>query len=188
MQSDQIIKQRIPTLSTACTLNGTSSMETHSTFRPWVKILIGLFILLTGLIITSIAVLVSSHEFPSAGIGVFLALLIFIWTWMLFGEIRTKAVKVTIENNCIVVSHYLGLGKKKEYGLAVFDGFKTSILPSEYESYEFLYLMEKNKKRVKLSQFYHKNYKELKNSLAKSVKNLGNEKFNMLSELKEIFI
>ncbi len=163
-------------------------MEIKSKFKPWVKVLIGLFVLLTGLIITSVAVFLDDKHLPSPGIMVLLALLIFIWTWMLFGEIRTKAVKVTIAQNHITVSHYIGFGKKKRYSLAAFDGYKTSILPSEYDTYEFLYLMTDNKKRIKLSQFYHKNYKELKDNLTRKVKNLGNEKFNMLREIKEIFI
>ncbi len=163
-------------------------MEIKSALKPWVRVLIGLFVLLTGLIITSVAVFVTAQDFPSAGIIIFLALLVFIWIWMLFGEIRTKAVKVTVENNHITVSNYLGFGKKKRYSLAAFDGYKTSILPSEYDTYEFFYLMADNKKRIKLSQFYHKNYKELKDNLTRKVRNLGNEKFNMLREIKEIFI
>ncbi len=163
-------------------------MEIKSKFKPWVKVLIGLFVLLTGLIITSVAVFLDDKHLPSPGIMVLLALLIFIWTWMLFGEIRTKAVKVTVAQNHITVSHYLGLGKKKDYSLTSFDGFKISVLPSEYETFEVLYLMASNKKKIKLSEFYHQNYNDLKNNLVKNVKKLGNEKFNILHEIQEIFI
>jgi hypothetical protein len=163
-------------------------METKSKFNSWVIILAVLFILLTGLVITSFAVFISSESFPSPGIISFLALLLFTWTWMLFGELRTKAVKVSIGKNNIIVSHYLGLGKKKTYSLTMFDGFKTSLLPSEYNTYEFLYLMVNNKKTIKLSQFYHQNYTELKKVLSKNVKCLGNEQFNIIRALREIFI
>ncbi len=48
--------------------------------------------------------------------------------------------------------------------------------------------MMNDKKIVKLSEFYHRNYSELKTVLAKKVTYLGNEKLNILNELKEIFI
>jgi hypothetical protein len=48
--------------------------------------------------------------------------------------------------NNIIVSQYLGLGRKKIFNLSEFDGFKISLLPSEYDTYEFLYLMMNDKK------------------------------------------
>jgi hypothetical protein len=163
-------------------------MELESKFKPWINILTGLFILFTGLLIFSFSQLLSIEKIPSFGVLIFIGLLVFFWIWIFFGEIRTKAVKVSIEMNNIIVSQYLGLGRKKIFNLSEFDGFKISLLPSEYDTYEFLYLMMNDKKIVKLSEFYHRNYSELKTVLAKKVTYLGNEKLNILNELKEIFI
>jgi len=42
---------------------------------------------------------------------------------------------------------------------------------------------------IKLSQFYHKNYEELKTGISDAkIKDLGFEDFSYLRELKEIFI
>ncbi len=50
--------------------------------------------------------------------------------------------------NNIIVSQYLGLGRKKIFNLSEFDGFKISLLPSEYNTYEFVYLIIDNKKSL----------------------------------------
>ncbi|MBC7850463.1 MAG: hypothetical protein H7Y31_12050, partial [Chitinophagaceae bacterium] len=105
-----------------------------------------------------------------------------------FGELRTKAIKVSIKGNELTVTNYLGLGTTTVYDIGQFDGLETSILPSEYSSYEYLYLMEKGKKTVKISQFYHSNYKNLKVRLMKQTQNLGHKDYNLIQEIKEIFI
>ncbi len=105
-----------------------------------------MFILFTGLLVFSFSKLLSIKKIPSFGVLIFLGLLVFFWIWIFFGEIRTKAVKVRIGMNNIIVSQYLGLGRKKIFNLSEFDGFKISLLPSEYDTYEFLYLMMNDKK------------------------------------------
>jgi hypothetical protein len=72
--------------------------------------------------------------------------------------------------------------------LAGFEGFKTSKLSSRAGTYEYLYLLVGNKKTIKLSEFYHRNYSEIKTHLKKHVPDLGHERFNMVDEFKEIFI
>ena len=47
--------------------------------------------------------------------------------------------------------------------------------------------MADGKKIIKLSQFYHRNYAELKAAVAKKVKYLGKEKFSIRSEFRELF-
>lgn len=115
-------------------------------------------------------------------------LLAFIITWLFFGELRTKAVKVKIEKETISLKTFIGLGKEKIYDFKEFDGYKISILPSDYQEYEYLYLLIDQKKAIKISQFYHSNYAELKQAISEKTKNSGKLNFNIFSELKEIFI
>ncbi|MEG2764048.1 hypothetical protein, partial [Chryseobacterium sp.] len=39
-------------------------------------------------------------------------LFLFTWVWLVFGELRTKVIEVTIENNTIEKRNYLGLNQK----------------------------------------------------------------------------
>ena len=125
---------------------------------------------------------------PPFAIFVFLALFIFAFIWLVFGELRTKVVKVDIYDEKVIVSNYMGLGNPKMYSLSQIDGFETAFLPSKYNMYEYLYLIERGKKVVKLSQFYHSNYAELKKLLTVKVPNLGQKGFSILQEVKEIFV
>ncbi len=131
--------------------------------------------------------LVERQSLPPWGIFVFLAFLIFALIWIVFGELRTKVIKVRIEGGEVMVANYVGLGTKRIYNLSQFDGFETALLPSRYDTYEYLYLIENGKKVVKLSQFYHSNYADLKNALTGKVRNLGQKGFSYIQEFKEIF-
>ncbi len=115
-----------------------------------------------------------------------LLLFLFIVIWLVYGEIRTKAIKVKINSNNVIVKNFMGLGSGKDYGFNEFDGYRISILPSEYKEYEYLYLYIGQKKVIKISQFYHSNYDELKMSLTSKTKNLGEEPFSIIREIKEI--
>jgi len=116
-----------------------------------------------------------------------LGLFLFILIWVFFGELRTKAIVVIIEGNSIKVSSFFGLGFSKKYYFNQLTGFKTSVLITKTTSYEYLYLMVNNKKVIKISEFYHSNYSEMKNYIIAKVHDLGYENFNLLREVKEIF-
>lgn len=111
----------------------------------------------------------------------------FVWVVMVLGELRTKVLAIQMEGDSITVSNYLGLGASKRYEWKDFDGYSTSILSSIYEDFEFLYLMKNNRKLVKLSAFYHKNYLEMKNLLTQQLPDLGEIPFSFTEEFKEIF-
>lgn len=115
-----------------------------------------------------------------------LLLFFFILIWLVYGELRTKAIKVIISSNKVIVKNFMGLGLGKDYGFKEFDGYKISILPSEYKEYEYLYLYIGQKKIIKISQFYHSNYDELKKLITSKTKNLGEEPFSIIREIKEI--
>ena len=114
---------------------------------------------------------------------------VFVWTWSVFGEMRKKVVAIEIGYNSIAVKRYLGLGRPQVFYFEQVDGYKLSVLASSSTLYEYLYLMQGDKKIVKLSEYYHKNYKELKDLLIDAkFKDLGFEEYSGLRELKEIFV
>lgn len=113
--------------------------------------------------------------------------LVIILVWLTWGEIRTKAIKLIIKPDKLTINSFFGLGALKTISPSEIDGYKISILPSEYKNYEYLYLMVGKRKRIKISQFYHQNYAELKKEIAKKFRNLGVEEFSFLRELKEAF-
>ncbi|MBK5271830.1 MAG: hypothetical protein JJE22_12535 [Bacteroidia bacterium] len=116
-----------------------------------------------------------------------LSLFLFILVWVIFGELRTKVIAVAIEGNSIKVGSFFGLGFSKKYYFNQLTGFKVSVLTTKTTSYEYLYLMVNNKKVIKISEFYHSNYSEMKDYITAKVHDLGYENFNLLREVKEIF-
>jgi hypothetical protein len=124
------------------------------------------------------------------GLIIFVNLLfIFAWVWLVFGELRTKVVAVDIGYDNFIVKGFFGLGKPKTYYFNEVEGYKTSILPAKLTVYEYLYVMSGSKKVIKLSQFYHQNYEELKTAIAaEKINYLGFEDFSYMRELKEIFV
>ncbi|MBC6490695.1 hypothetical protein BC349_19685 [Flavihumibacter stibioxidans] len=144
--------------------------------------------IVTGILVVIVDTILRRADMPTIGVFVFLTLFIFIWIWLVFGELRTKLIKAEIEGEQIAVSKYLGFGSKKYYILSQFDGIETAILPSRYDKYEYLYLMKNGRKVIKLSEFYHGNYTDLKHALTGKVKNLGQSRLDFIQEVKEIFI
>lgn len=163
-------------------------MSLQSRFNFWAFFLVALLLLVTGLLAFVTAKLLERPNLPHFGVFLFLALFIFVWIWLVFGELRTKVVKVNIEDEGIITSNYIGLGTKRVYSFSQFEGLETALLPSKYNTYKYLYLIENGRKVVKLSQFYHSNYHDLKNALTVKVRNLGQIKFSNIQEIKEIFI
>lgn len=117
-----------------------------------------------------------------------LLFVVFTFTWVLFfAELKRKAVKVVIENDAIAVSKYLGAGTTKAYSWNECEGFKTSGVSSEWNSFEYLFLISDGREVVIISEFYHENYQELKALIKKKAKNLGTRDSSFLIELKTIF-
>lgn len=113
-------------------------------------------------------------------------LTIFTFLYLVFGELRTKNINVELNDNEIIVKRFFGL-KTENYRVSEIDGWKYSLLPSRGGTYEYLYLYKNNKKQIKISEFYHKNYKQLKKEIQAQYKSLGYEKFSYFDEFKEIF-
>ncbi|MEJ7588296.1 MAG: hypothetical protein WKI04_12115 [Ferruginibacter sp.] len=144
--------------------------------------LVMLVILIVGLIIFIVK---SNDNILMFVIALIPFLVILIWlTW---GEIRTKGIRVTIGPEKLTRSNFFGMGTVRTFGNAEIDGYKISVSPSEYQDYEYLYLMTGNRKTIKISEFYHSNYFELKKEISKRFKKLGEEKFSFIREFKEAF-
>lgn len=107
--------------------------------------------------------------------------------WIILGELRTKAIKVIISYDKIEVRRYLGYGAPVEYWFSEIEGFTTVLLPSEYRDYESLSIIQGGRKIIKLSEFYHENYFELKAKISVKCRELKTEKYNLLREIKQIW-
>lgn len=128
-----------------------------------------------------------AHIIPTEFILVLLPILLIVWL-RLIGEIKTKMISLDIEEDSVIVRRYLGFGPAKIYGLGEITGFKISVLTWRGGSYEYLYLMEGDRKIAKLSDFYHNNYKELKRHIISlNIKSSGFEAFSNRQEIKDIF-
>lgn len=136
-----------------------------SKFKVWVFIPIILLFFVTVLLYQIVYGIFIPTEYDTPIFIYFLIIvLVYVWIWI------------------------LGLGLEKAFDLSEFDGFITCQLPSRGETYEYLYLIKNGKKEVKLSEFYHRNYLQLKNRITKTVHFLGDQPFSMLEEIKEIFV
>ncbi len=118
---------------------------------------------------------------------IFLFFISFFLIWLVWGEMRTKMLKVIIDNDRIMATNFQGLGSSKVFYFSEIDGYSTIILPSEYEDFEYLYVIQKGRKVIKISDFYHANYLELKKEISRKSKNIGVQKFSLIQEFKEIF-
>ncbi len=112
-------------------------------------------------------------------------LFLYVWIFLVFGEFRNKIIVISLYNNEIKKKNYLGL--KRKYNYKDFDGYQTSILTAKGQSYEYLYFIKDNKKIIKISEYYHKNYFDLKNEISAHLFFLGEVKSSLIDEIKEIF-
>ena len=162
-------------------------MILHSKFKYWALLSLVLLMVFFGLFILVFKILLLSEVDFVAGIIFSLLLFGFTWIWLLFGELRTKIIAVKINNDNIEVSRYYGLATVEIYHLNEFEGFVTADLSSRYDKYEYLYLVKEGKRRIALSQFYHRNYGDLKKMLTLKVSDMGKNHISVLEHIKDIF-
>lgn len=148
---------------------------------------------LLGILVTIFVVMVLSGNALNPTMSftpfiLFCSFFVFVWIWLVFGEIRSQTISIKMDGRSFVIKRYLGLGTSRCFDLSDITGFKTSILSSKSGNYEYLYLMLGTKKIAKLSEFYHSNYKELKRYIvSRNIKNAGFEPFSYRQEFKDIF-
>lgn len=160
-----------------------------SVFKKSVIILLAIGFVFLGILIFFLAyfpITLSDGDLYLVLAGALVCL--FLLYWIIWGELRTKALKITLENDVLTVKNFFGWGKSKQYLFSEFDGYRLSDLPGEYKDHEFLYIIKNKRKIIKLSDFYHKNYTALKKEISRKCRYLGEEKFSFTREMKEIFI
>lgn len=163
-------------------------MVLKSRFRFWAFLIVGVLCVLSSILLLFFMLWIADLKANISLMVLFaVGLFSFIWLWLFLGELRTKAIAVKFEDGLVSIKRFMGLVSSGVYPLKEFDGYKTCLLPSRSGFYEYLYLMKDGKKLVKLSEFYHSNYSELKKIVIKEVSFLGKENFSYRSELKEIF-
>ncbi len=161
-------------------------MKTKFTFKALlIPLLLILIVYLIILIIPGIFITknFSTPLFPRIFIP---TILIFSFVLLFFGELRTKCISITINQNDIFVKKFFGL-LTKTHKISEIEGWKYSHLTGKGGTYEYLYLYKAGTKVLKISQFYHKNYFKVKNHIQRNFKYLGYEKLSYIDEFKEIF-
>ncbi|MFV8838717.1 hypothetical protein [Salinimicrobium soli] len=120
------------------------------------------------------------------GTSFLIFLLLFMgYFWMT--EFRTRAHRVILKENELWLRPYFGLGKSRSYSYSCFDGFQTSKQPGKLGTKEYIFLMKEERRIACISEFYHSNYWELKKSLGEKVQFLGEKKFKIVYEYRQMF-
>lgn len=123
---------------------------------------------------------------PEAGVLIPILYLIFVaYFWLT--EFRVRAHKIKITNNQITRKNFFGLGKEKVFDIKNIDGFITSFQPSRYESYEYIFIIQQEKRVASISKFYHRNYEEIKLLITQNIRDLGLKEYKFGHEIKEMF-
>lgn len=147
-------------------------------FKYWAYV--PLIIALGLAILLYVFTILFSSNFPIFGYIIVTGLLL-LFAWFIFIELKNKVVSITIEDDVIKLAKFLGWGTQTTIQMTDITGYKTSIVPREWDSTEVLYLIVNNKKVIRLSEFYHVNYYDLKHFLIKRFRNLGQEDYNLFS-------
>jgi hypothetical protein len=144
-----------------------------SVFRPWTYVFLSLSILVFGIgYVTFESVNHNDHSAMTVLFLAFVAVFVLLWFVFVFMELKNKAVVLEVSAQNLIVKNFLGFGIKKIYAWSDFNGFNTNELDAESGSFEYLFLQHPQK-RIVVSQYYHKNYQELKREISKYVKNRG---------------
>lgn len=139
-------------------------------------------------IVTTLPLLVVylSATSPVAGMILPLLLLVFIiFFWLTI--FRTRAYKVEIEGNTIIVKRYFGAGKSVGYDFEALDGFITLFESAKGSVYESLFILKNGKRVASISSFYHSNFDQLKLALKEKLIDLGVRESTFTEESSELF-
>lgn len=110
-----------------------------------------------------------------------------IWIVMVWGELRLKAVKIYFKGTVIEVYPFLGLGKKQTYSYDQIESFDFGLQPAYPLPYECITLISNQQDVVRISQFYFRNYQEMKFLVTGKFKDYKIRKFNLRKAFREIF-
>lgn len=113
----------------------------------------------------------------------FLLFIFFFWLTVF----RTRAFKVEIDGDTIIVKRYFGLGKSVGYDLTTLDGFITIVESAKGGIYESIFILQDGKRVGSISSFYHSNFELLKSVLKEKLIDLGERNTSFKVESSELF-
>lgn len=123
--------------------------------------------------------------FTGLGGGVFVCGILIFLLLSFYTELRTKILKITINENRFVIKRFFGLGREYVVELSKIDGFYTSIVRSNSYTWKIIYIIHKGNKVAKICQMYHLNYKALSHFCNNHLKNLGSTNTTCLTEFRD---
>ena len=159
----------------------------RSTFTKRIFLPLTVLALVIGVLLIVSFTLVDRLNDDWIPVTVFYICFLFIFCWLVFGEMRVRMIAVGTTEDHLVVASFLGLGKKRKWYFLELDGYETVLLPSRYRTYEYLFILRSGKRVVRLSAYYHRNYEELKTLIARKLKHLGSDGFRISKELNDMF-
>ena len=113
----------------------------------------------------------------------FLVFIVIFWVTVF----RTRAHKIEIKGNIIIVKRYFGVGKPVVYDFSTLDGFIILFESAKGSVYESLFILKNGKRVGSVSSFYHSNFDLLKSILKDKMIDLGVRKSTFMRESSELF-
>jgi len=138
------------------------------------------------LLIVPLLLIDSSEKIP-LWIHIITALLLVVWLNFIYKELKYNAVYLQLNENNLNLKRFFGLAGGKTYAYTDFDAFITMQLKNQTHSFEYLFLRKNGKDEIKISSFYHSNYKEMKAFIKNKVNYAGEEPFTFKYYIKSIF-
>lgn len=166
---------------------GLSRQGLVSRFSWRAYLLVALTVLFAVYIAFIVYWIVSPAGKANAAIIFVAALLLFGLWWLVAGEVRRSAVRLRVDGETLFVTPFLGLGRTRCYDLREFGGVTTSVLTTRSGSFEYGYLMKADRREVRISSFYLKNYRALFDAVTTVCPFRGSRPMNFWLELKELF-
>lgn len=162
-----------------------------SKFTLWPLLPLVIVLLLSSVFVSAVVNQQSIFNPNLSPFADFILLVFFgaVFWWIFFGELFRKCVRARLSNNTVEIRAFLGLGFRRINEWSYYDGFIINEVPSRAGTYEYLYVIKDNTRTLLVSDFYHKNYKEIKHFLVNNrIGKLSKEPWSFTQEMKEVFL
>ncbi|MEZ5038711.1 MAG: hypothetical protein R2828_02430 [Saprospiraceae bacterium] len=161
-----------------------SSKTIRSKFSFWILPLLAYVAFFSWLIVVIIVGIKGSLDVPGP---VYLFLFFYMWMWILlfWGELRAKAIVVRIYDDAVTKSPFWGLIPRRRFSFDELRGYTTEQRSTRIGTFKYLYIYKGDKRVIKLSSLYHRNFKVLKGCIMKKLPALGSETYTVKKALKE---
>ncbi|MEN2413806.1 hypothetical protein [Flavobacterium mesophilum] len=143
-------------------------------------------LLISYLSILGLLVVYMAYTSPVAGMILPILMLLFVvFFWLTV--LRTRAFKIEIDKDRIIVKRYFGIGKSKVYHFNELEGFVTLLESAKGAITESVFIVKEGKRIGGISSFYHSNFDNMKMLLQKNLVDLGEIKSNFKKESSKLF-